>query len=105
MSISEEILTIANKIANEGKKPTIALIKKKLTSSVPLPTIISTLRVWQHEPDFTSIKTNEPTEIQSEEKNKETTEVLALIDIALAPIKQELALLKQEINTLKKSKI
>lgn len=102
MSIPEEILTIANKIANEGKKPTIALIKKKLTSNVPLPTIISTLRVWQHEPDFTSIVTNEPTEKQ--EKDEEKPEVLALIDIALAPIKQELALLRQEINTLKKSK-
>jgi len=37
MSVSDEILIIANKIANQGKKPSIALIKTKLSTSVPLP--------------------------------------------------------------------
>jgi len=104
MSISEEILIIANKLANEGKKPTIALIKTKLINNVPLPIIISTLKVWQHEPNFTSTKANPPIEKQLKENNEVQTELLEIIDNALAPIKQELVQLRQEINLLKKQK-
>ena len=56
MTIREEILTIANQIANQGKTPSVALIKTKLTSPVPLPVIISTLKNWQHNPDYISIE-------------------------------------------------
>ena len=52
MTASEEILTIANKIANTGKLPSVALVKGRLTQKVPLPVIISTLKAWQHEPEY-----------------------------------------------------
>ncbi|MCJ8320844.1 MAG: hypothetical protein MJK12_14490 [Colwellia sp.] len=104
MSISEEILIIANKIANEGKKPTIARVKTKLTSNVPLPILISTLRVWQHEPTFTSIKATTLAEVELGEKDGEPTEISEIIKNALAPIKQELVQLRREIDLLKSSK-
>ncbi len=37
MTINEQIINIANQLANQGKKPTVALIKTQLTSPVPLP--------------------------------------------------------------------
>lgn len=55
MTTSDEILILANQIANKGNKPTVALIKTKLNKKVPLPLVISTLRNWQHEPNFISL--------------------------------------------------
>jgi hypothetical protein len=54
MTIIDEILIAANKIANEGKKPTVALVKAKLSTPTPLPTIISVLKTWQHDESFVS---------------------------------------------------
>ena len=52
MTITDEILICANQLANTGKKPTVALVKAKLTQKVPLATLITTLKNWQHQPDF-----------------------------------------------------
>lgn len=52
MTIIDEILTCANQLANAGKKPTVALVKGKLSQTVPLATLITTLKNWQHQPDF-----------------------------------------------------
>ena len=99
MTPSEEILTIANKIANTGKLPSVALVKGRLTKTVPLPIIISILKAWQHEPEYTTVVTNESVE---NKKNRQVEEanIEALIEIALIPIKQELAEIKLQLSTL-----
>jgi len=101
MSISEEILIIANIIANQGKKPTIALIKTKLTSSVPLPVIISTLKTWQHDPDFISLKNESSIENINNPSLGNTNKLYEEIEAALAPFKQEISKLKLEISEIK----
>jgi len=55
MTVNDEISIVANQIANEGNKPTVALIKTKLNKKVPLPVIISVLKTWQHEPSFITL--------------------------------------------------
>ena len=52
MTIIDEILTCANQLANAGKKPTVALVKGKLSQTVPLATLITTLKNLHHQPDF-----------------------------------------------------
>lgn len=101
MTTIDEILTIANQLANEGKQPSVAMVKAKLTQSIPLPTIIKTLKSWQHDPNFTTqLKESKPS--HANENNNE----LALNDTiekalneALKPVLSELkeikALLKQ----------
>jgi hypothetical protein len=101
MTASEEILTIANKIANTGKQPSVALVKGRLTQKVSLPIIISTLKAWQHEPEYITapaISTENKTSKKGEKENIE-----ALITIALAPIKQELADIKRQLAILLKN--
>ncbi|MDP7592650.1 MAG: hypothetical protein QF552_08135 [Litorilituus sp.] len=93
MTIHDEILTIANQIANMGKKPTVALIKTKLTKCVPLPLLISTLKTWQYDPEFTALP---------EGKTKTST----VLSEENAPIhhelSEELKEMKQEIIELKR---
>jgi len=92
MTIHDEILTIANKIANTGKKPTVALIKTKLSQTVPLPLLISALKTWQHDPEFISLPEDTP---QTSTKNREEAEPLP------HSLSEELKEMKQEIVELK----
>ncbi|GAA6173195.1 hypothetical protein NBRC116592_28650 [Colwellia sp. KU-HH00111] len=95
MTITDEILIIANKIANNGNKPTVALIKTKLKSKVALPVLISTLKTWQHEPDFVSLP-EEHQQTTPEYQANTTTETSSNV------IHEELADLKKEVIALKK---
>ncbi len=105
MTISDEISIIANKLANEGKKPSVALIKSKLTQPVNLPTIIQTLKSWQHDPEFITFKQSEqPTnKIKATATSEDQTSSLALeqaINRAIKPLQQEISQLKALVETL-----
>lgn len=105
MASNEEIIVIANKLANQGKKPSVALIKSRLTSPIPLPVIISTLKVWQHEPDYITCETT-VTKTQSEPLSEEITEKIAkfirkAVATELTPLKDELSKLRMELAQLK----
>ena len=96
MTINDEILAIANQLANQGKKPSVALIKAKVSQPVPLPQIISVLRVWQHDPNFTEVKADKTATTSGEitQESKSNDELTVIINQAIQP-------LKDEINTLK----
>ncbi|MEW6992447.1 hypothetical protein AADZ91_17410 [Colwelliaceae bacterium 6441] len=99
MTINDEILAIANQLANQGKKPTVALVKTKLAQPAPLPQIISTLKTWQHDPDFTQIKQAEMSNNQVEE-HPENVDISALVDQAISPLREEIRELKVLIEQL-----
>jgi len=95
MTINDEIIILANRIANDGKKPTVALVKGKLTTKVPLPAIISALKTWQHDPSFIALPQQEPN-IKAEQTSEKTDNALLR-----KHLNEELALMKQEISELK----
>ena len=98
MTINDEILAIANQLANQGKKPTVALIKTKVSQPIPLPHIISVLKTWQHDPKFTEIKKIESAEVS--EKNIENDDLTHIINKAIQPLHEEIQSLKQLIKQL-----
>jgi len=104
MTDIEEILTIANKLADQGKKPSVALIKTKLSHNIALPTIISVLKTWQHQPNYQAQNTNlkivnEPSCNDALIK-KEDIELM--INNALTPIKSELEQLKKLLRKIER---
>jgi hypothetical protein len=101
MTINDEILILANQLANTGYKPTVAMIKAKLNKKVPLPVIISTLRIWQHDPSFISKPEQQQYDV-TEETNiaVETNNFRQNLNNELAQIKQEIIELKQLVTQL-----
>ena len=97
MTINDEILILANQIANKGGKPTVALIKSKLKKRVPLPIIISILKTWQHEPSFIDVPAEKEIVIDKETANS-SIKASAFEHI----LHNELASMKKEILELKK---
>jgi len=108
MTNIDEILICANQLANAGKKPTVALVKAKLTQRAPLAIIINTLKNWQHEPDFIAA-----IDKQDEQVNKSTSlsDTSALLDSLLEngavkkmieqSLEQELTDMRKELSEMK----
>ncbi|MGB1198756.1 MAG: hypothetical protein ACPG46_06900 [Thalassotalea sp.] len=99
MTISEEILIVANRLANSGKKPTVALVKTKLSQPVPLAQLINVLKNWQHQPEHVEFKSNNTT--TSTKKEVIANDISQQIEKAIAPLYQEIEQLKKEIANLK----
>jgi hypothetical protein len=98
MTINDEILAIANQLANQGKKPSVALIKTKVSQPTPLPQIISVLKTWQHDPSFTKVNMSKTIDIP--EKNDKRDELTLIIDQAIQPLKDEIKTLKRLVEKL-----
>lgn len=89
---TEEIFAIANALQAEGKTPTVALIKHRLSSPVPLNLLISTLQRWKQSP------TNPPAASEVDLSPPAVPEAwLAL----LRPLEQEIRQLRSELAELK----
>lgn len=99
MTISDEIAIIANKIANEGKTPSVALIKSQLNRAVPLPSIIAVLKTWQHDPKFIQAERQKVTK-DTTKQVQPSSEISLLIAQAIAPLEKEINELKQQVKLL-----
>jgi hypothetical protein len=66
---TSEIIQACQQLVQEGKSPSVALIKSRLTRNFPLPTIIAGLKRWQANPDL-NIESPEPT---NSENDREVT--------------------------------
>ena len=100
MTISEEILCIANQLANEGKKPSVALIKQRLSQPVPLPNIVSVLKNWSHQPDRIKIP-DSPIQDKVSTNIEISDEIQHAIDEAIKPLKTQISELVEEVERLK----
>jgi len=100
MTINDEIIAIANQIANNGKKPSVALIKTKLSTPTSLPTIISALKSWTHEPTLIQVDNKPSDKITASPKSND--DISLIIQTALEPLYQEIRALKDTIEILSK---
>ncbi len=108
MTIIDEILISANQLANTGKKPTVALVKAKMSQRAPLTTIITTLKNWQHQPEFIAPISEEKV---SDGKKTPDNNSSALIESLLEngsvkkmieqSLEQELTSMRKELSEMK----
>jgi hypothetical protein len=116
MTIIDEILICANQLANAGTKPTVALVKAKLSQRAPLATLITALKGWQHQPDFIAPINNQADQEVNQEPSTQNTSALLesllkedgaikkviqqSLDLELTDMRNELAEMKLLINNL-----
>ncbi|HBV74930.1 MULTISPECIES: hypothetical protein [Vibrio] len=46
-NVTEELHNVLSAITAEGKEPSVALVKSRLSMSVPMPAIIKTIKSWK----------------------------------------------------------
>ncbi|MGD8109606.1 hypothetical protein [Vibrio sp. TRT 17S01] len=45
--VTEELHGIMQQLQNQGKEPTVALVKARLSSNVPIPALITAIKTWK----------------------------------------------------------
>ncbi|TMX38787.1 hypothetical protein [Vibrio sp. Hep-1b-8] len=45
--VSQELKGVLEQLHAEGKEPTVVLVKARLSTSVPMPALITTLKSWK----------------------------------------------------------
>ncbi|EKO3386041.1 hypothetical protein KW465_13610 [Vibrio fluvialis] len=45
--ITQELEAILTSLHNEGKEPSVALVKARLSTSVPMPALITAIKSWK----------------------------------------------------------
>lgn len=100
----QDIFAVAKQLTREGKKPTVALVKSRLTQPVPMRELLEALKVWRHSPE-TVTETENDTKNQQELQPSvpDTAATEQLIAAAIAPLQDEIMALRAELNALKKA--
>lgn len=62
---NSEIIAICQQLSREGKEPSVALIKARLSRPVAMPTVIGALKQWRATPDIKIEKASSEQEISS----------------------------------------
>lgn len=97
MTNFEQISRAANALAKQGKTPTVALVKTKLSNKVPLPEIISTLKTWQFDPQA---EKEQPVPTSTKEQTPTSQELHQAIELAIKPLINEIGSLKSQVQSL-----
>lgn len=92
--VSQELKDILEQLNLEGKKPTVAMVKARLSTPIPIPALVSVIRSWkstQHVPkvEITSPKDNDNDKIQQlEQQVADLTKRLAALEEKLSHFQQ-----------------
>ncbi|MGF1837054.1 hypothetical protein [Vibrio atlanticus] len=46
--VSEELKSVLEGLQAQGKEPTVALVKARMSTSVPMPALITTIKSWKN---------------------------------------------------------
>ena len=82
---NQEIISICQQLSEEGKEPSVALIKARLSKPAPMPFVIGGLKQWRANP-------NVKLEIKSEEQDSCTP---------TQTLEQRVSALEKEVKELK----
>lgn len=91
----DEIFKIANQLQAQGQTPTTALVKARLTKSVPIPMIISALQRWKQNPDKFKTVSQETENTASENPPQALTQEQQIVEL-----QEQVALLQRQVSQL-----
>lgn len=112
MTPIEQVLTAAKKIYNDGREPTLALIKTKLGNSIPMRELIQGLQQFKSmtEADKQAIPADlAPTSSSNNERTNlsqaEQADRIVQLETALNELKAEFITLKSQFEELQQSQM
>lgn len=88
---NSNIFDICQQLQQEGKEPSVALIKGRLRQRLPLPSIIAGLKQWKSNPEMKQVEAQQ--EVVEEELSLEKR--VEILESIVAELKAEIATLKK----------
>lgn len=83
MSTNSELTSVIEAIVAEGKTPSVALVKSRLTESIPMPIIIRSIKMWQKNGKAPEIKV-EKREVTLEQRVESLEQDVAALKAIIA---------------------
>lgn len=84
---TENIIAICQQLKAQGKEPSVALIKARLTTPTALPVIISGLKQWRTQPDI-KVNNPEPMTNQADSAEQSLTERVEVLEQQVSALTQ-----------------
>jgi len=100
--MEHQIIAVANQLIQNGKKPTVALVRAKLSCRVAIPVLLQTLQKIE------SLSPAQLNELAGEDKpttdidSQPPSDDVAALTTKVDHLQQEVALLKQQLNAINK---
>ncbi|MFH0256259.1 hypothetical protein ACGRL8_04270 [Vibrio rumoiensis] len=88
--VTQELHRVLSAITEEGKEPSVALVKSRLSIPVPMPAIIATLKSWKSSHKVPKV------EVASTENTLSAEERIAQLEKLVNDLSQRLAALERK---------
>ncbi|MEF1291535.1 hypothetical protein [Vibrio sp. M260118] len=88
--VSQELKSILEQLHSEGKEPTVALVKARLSTSVPMPALITTLKSWKNSSRVPKVEVAAKKEVTDAERIEQLEKQVADLTARLAAIENKL---------------
>ncbi|SHF65421.1 hypothetical protein [Vibrio gazogenes] len=89
--ISQELESVILQLVNEGKEPTVALIKARLSTKIPIPAIVTTIKRWKSSQQIPKVEVAVESSASSE-----TEQRIARLEQQIADLVSRVAQLEQQ---------
>lgn len=86
--VSAELESVLQTLKEQGKEPTVAIVKSRLSSSVPMPALIATIKSWKSINRIPKVEIAQPAETS---------------EIRIAKLEDQIAALTARIDALESS--
>ncbi|MEZ8099900.1 hypothetical protein [Vibrio bivalvicida] len=90
--VSQELKDILEQLHTEGKEPTVALVKARLSTSVPMPALITTLKSWKSSNRVPKIEVAAKTGSNAQDRIKQLEQEVAQLNQRIAALESKLGL-------------
>ncbi|WED21191.1 hypothetical protein L3Q72_11140 [Vibrio sp. JC009] len=87
--VSAEIERVLQELSNQNKQPTVALVKARLSSPVPMPAIIAAIKSWKGSNRVPKIEVAAKTEGAAEERIARLETLVAELSARIEKLEKE----------------
>lgn len=88
--VSQELKDVLEQLHQEGKEPTVALVKARLNTSIPMPALITALKSWK--------SANRVPKVEIAAKQQSDQDRISELERQVAELQQRLTVLERKLD-------
>jgi len=88
--VTKELESVLNTLQQQGKEPTVAIVKSRLSTSVPLPALITAIKSWKN--------ANQVPKIEVAAKSATEADRVTQLEQTVEQLLKRVELLEQKLN-------
>ncbi|MDN3680018.1 hypothetical protein QWZ04_06710 [Vibrio tapetis subsp. quintayensis] len=77
--VTEELTAAIQSLVDQGKEPSVALVKARLSTPVPMPAIIMALKGWKNKQRIPKVEVANPTQTDAQRIEQLEQQVASLL--------------------------